>query len=247
MCDKEQLLGYLYGELQASDREVFDRHLTSCAACRKEVDALRGTRAQLALWAPPEPDLDFQIVRGAKPAAPAAASWWRFSPAWGLAAAALLVIAVSAAIANVEVRFESGGIAVRTGWGHTLEPATTEASAAIAADVLQRVDARVKELEGQLAARYNTSGLASPVAGPGRMSDAELLRIVRRLVAESEERQQGVLARQIVQVNRDVETARRADIDRLLIGIRQIQGTAAETFQRQRAIEDHLVRVGLQR
>ena len=56
-----------------------------------------------------------------------------------------------------------------------------------------------------------------------------------------------MLARQILQVNRDTETARRADIDRLLVAYRQLQGTNYDTSQRQKALEDHFVRVGLQR
>ena len=82
MCDKELLLDYLYGELEPSARETFDRHLTSCAECRAEVDGLRGTRVHLASWAPPEPDLGFQIVRGAKVTPMPAPRTWRPSPVW---------------------------------------------------------------------------------------------------------------------------------------------------------------------
>jgi len=247
MCDKELLLGYLYAELSAPDREAFDRHLVSCAECREEVDGLRATRTHLAAWAPPEPDLGFQVVRGPQAVAARPARGWHVSPAWGLAAAALLVLAVAGAIANVEVRVGSDGILVRTGWnrGPAVE-AELQTPAPVSAEDLQRVDERVKELESQLAARQNTVSPAPASADAGRMSDAEMQRYVRRLVAESEERQQGVLARQILQVNRDNETARRMDIDRLGRGMIQIQRTAAEASQRQRVFED-LVRVGLQR
>jgi hypothetical protein len=79
------------------------------------------------------------------------------------------------------------------------------------------------------------------------MSDADFVRLVRQMIEQSEERQQGLLARQILQMTRDVEVARRADFDRLGRGMQQIQQTTVETFQRQRALEDHFVRVGLQR
>jgi hypothetical protein len=79
------------------------------------------------------------------------------------------------------------------------------------------------------------------------MTDAEIARFVRHMINQSEERQQSVLARQILQINRDVETARRTDFDRLGRGMVEIQRTAVETFQRQKALEDHLLRVGLQR
>jgi anti-sigma factor RsiW len=252
MCDKELLLGYLYDELAPSDRQAFDRHLASCAECREEVDGLGGTRTHLMSWAPPEPDLGFQIVRSAKPAARDVppARWWRASPAWGLAAAAMLTLAVSAAIANVEVRAGSDGIVVRTGWNRRATGApgqTPAAQSAASASELQKVEARLKELESQLAARQTAAAPVVASAVVGRMSDADVVRLVRQLVSDSEQRQQVVLARQILQVNRDTETARRADIDRLLVAYRQLQGTNFETSQRTKALEDHVLRVGLQR
>jgi hypothetical protein len=247
MCDKELLLGYLYDELPPSDRQAFDRHLASCANCREEVDGLRGTRTHLASWAPPEPDLGFEIIRSAKPARGAAPRpWWRVSPAWGLAAAALLTVAASAAIANVEVRFGGDGVVVRTGWTRGDAPGQVPADLAgqTSTSEVQRLEARLKALEGQLAARQPAAVVPASV---GRMSDAEIVRYVRQQVSESEQRQRDVLARQILQVSRDTEVARRADIDRLLVAYRQLQGTNFETSQRTKALEEHFMRVGLQR
>ena len=79
------------------------------------------------------------------------------------------------------------------------------------------------------------------------MSDAELVRLVRQMIDASEERQQGVLARQILQINRDLQGVQRTDFERLGRVTEQLQRTAVETFQRQRALEDHVMRVGLQR
>lgn len=247
MCDKEVLLGYLYDELPPSDRQAFDRHLSSCADCREEVDGLRGTRTHLASWSPPEPDLGFEIIRSAKPAGGAAPGpWWRVSPAWGLAAAALLTVAVSAAIANVEVRLGGDGVVVRTGWnrGDAPEQVPADLAARTSTSEVQRLEARLKELEGQLAARQPAAVVP---AGVGRMSDADIVRFVRQQVSESEQRQQGVLARQILQVNHDTELARRSDIDRMLAAYRELQGASFQTSQRTKALEDHFMRVGLQR
>ena len=43
MCNKEQLVGYLYDELDAAERTTFEGHLATCAACRAEVGGLRRT------------------------------------------------------------------------------------------------------------------------------------------------------------------------------------------------------------
>jgi hypothetical protein len=247
MCDKELLLGYLYDELPPSDRQAFDRHLASCADCREEVDGLRGTRTHLASWAPPEPDLGFEIIRSAKPARGAAPGpWWRVSPAWGLAAAALLTVAASAAIANVEVRFGGDGVVVRTGWNRGDAPgrAPADLAARTSTSEVQRLEARLKELEGQLAARQPAAVVP---AGVGRMSDADIVRYVRQQVSDSEQRQQGVLASRLLQMSRDSAMARQNDMDRLLVAYRELQGTSFQTFQRTKALEDHFMRVGLQR
>lgn len=246
MCDKELLLGYLYDEISAADRKAFDAHLSTCAECRDEVTGLRGTRTSLMSWAPPEPDLGFEIVRSPKPAA-ARAAWWRLSPAWGLAAAAVLTLAVASAAANLEVKVGAEGLVVRTGWGRATEAATDQAPAGLAASasVVEKLEARMKELEGQLSSR--PAALTESATAVSRMSDAEIVRLVRQSISDSEQKQQGLLANQILQVNRDTETARRNDVDRMLTAYRQLQGASFETSQRVRAFEDHLVRVGLQR
>ncbi len=250
MCDKELLLGYIYDELTPSDRQGFERHLASCAECREEAGGLRGTRTHLMSWAPPEPDLGFQIVRSARPIE-APARRWRVAPAWGLAAAAVLTLAASAGMANVEVKVGSDGIAMRTGWNRGAAGEQAQAAQiAASTSALQKVQARLNELEGQLAARPATAALVPASAAAGRMSDAEraeLVRLMRQLVSDSEQRQQVVLARQILQVNHDTETARRADFDRLLVAYRQLAGTNYETSRSVKALEDHIVRVGLQR
>jgi septal ring factor EnvC (AmiA/AmiB activator) len=250
MCDQELLLGYLYGELPGTERDAFERHLKSCTDCRTEVDGLRTTRTYLESWTPPEPDLGFQVVRGPQASRPSA-RWWGLSPAWGLAAAAMLVGGISAAIANVEVTTAADGITVRTGWNRTAEPqgqvSAQNPQARTDAQRVAALEARLRELETQIASVRSAPPATPTNAVASRMSDAEMVRLVRQLIEQSEERQQGVLARQILQVNRDVETARRTDFDRLGRGMVEIQRTAVEAYQRQRAIEDHLARVGLQR
>jgi anti-sigma factor RsiW len=255
MCDTELLIDYLYGELAADQRHTFDLHLKSCADCRREIDGMRATRTTLQSWAPPEPDLSFEVVRAQRSESRASQrgesfrKWWGLSPAWGLAAAAMLVGALSAAIANVEVTYGGGDLTVRTGWNRAPVAQAQGAAAAEDPAALRReliaVSDRLARAERLLADQNKTN--VSTNAVPGRMTDAEIARFVRHMINQSEERQQSVLARQILQINRDVETARRTDFDRLGRGMVEIQRTAVETFQRQKVLEDHLLRVGLQR
>ena len=118
MCNTEQLVSYVYEELSASERAEFESHLSDCAECRQGLAELRGTRHLLASWAPPQPEFNFHIVRGAAaPAVPAPRRRFAFVPQWALsAAAALLLVAGAAAVANLEIRYGSDGLVVRTGW-----------------------------------------------------------------------------------------------------------------------------------
>jgi hypothetical protein len=258
MCNHERLLDYLYGEMAASDRNAFERHLHDCVDCRTEFAELGGTRLALASWSPPDPELGFRIVSRAQPEP--RRSLYQFRPALGLAAAAVLVLALAAAVANVEVRYDSNGFAVRTGWTNGAGDATNGgAPAALSATAaseqwkadLQLLDARLKQLEqgGERtvqAATLPADGTQGN-APAARMSDAELLRAVRNIIAESERRQQRELALRVTQVIRDFDAARAGDLARVEQGLRQIQGlTDAELIQHRNTL-NHLLRVTQQR
>ena len=106
--DKDTLVSYLYGEGGLEARRAVDAHLERCAACAREVQELRGMRATLAAWVPPDAELGFRIIR--EPAASAPRRWWQ-TPAWAPAAlAAGLVLALAA---SVEVEYSSGAVTIR--------------------------------------------------------------------------------------------------------------------------------------
>jgi hypothetical protein len=218
MCNNsEVIVGYLYGELPEQSRTDLEAHLSVCDACRGEVAALRATRGVLTAWAPPEPDFAFRIVRESQTPPHRR---FGFTPVWGFAAAAVLVLAAAAAIANVEVRYDSTGLVVRTGWApHASEavpvPGGIVATGLVApgaqpmsAVQIAALDKRLAQLEEQ--ARQAASGVQT-AAGP-RISDEEILRRVREIVRQSETRQQREMALQIAQVVRDVDRARVMDV-----------------------------------
>jgi hypothetical protein len=60
------------------------------------------------------------------------------------------------------------------------------------------------------------------------------------MIADSESRQEQVLARRITQVLRDVEGARRIDFDRTQRALAEVQGVVDTTMIRQRETENVL-------
>src|SRR5262245_13315231 len=131
MCNhKDDLVSYLYDDLDGAAGLAFERHLRDCAECRGELAAMRAVRADLLTWSPPEPDFAFRIVSEPKVLRPAIPSWrgW-FTPAAGFAAAAVLVLAAAAGLARVEVHNGPDGWTLRTGASFASAPASAVASA----------------------------------------------------------------------------------------------------------------------
>lgn len=236
MCDKDLLVGYVYDDISDMDRARFERHLRECAACRGEVSAMRGVRDDLATWVPPQPDLGFQITQARRPSLRA---WW--TPALGLAAAAVIVLAAALAVANVEVSYGANGFSVRTGWarggdagarvGEGVGVGVREGvrgredavlpAAQITPAVLTAMDRRLTLLETAIRSAARSSSQ--------RASDSEILRRVSDLLAQSESRQQQELALRIAQVIRDVDAQRLADLSRIQQGLGRIDAmTTAE-------------------
>jgi hypothetical protein len=245
MCDrKEQLIGFLYGELDPSEARVFEQHLFTCAECRVELEDLRATRGQIAAWTPPEPHLDFQIVRGPVPARPAPPRF-RVAPAWGLAAAASLVMAIGAAIANLDVRVGRDGLVVRTGWNRTAAidtPAGADTGEVRTVDwtqQAQQLDQRLREIE-QALARNRAESVQR--AGAPAMTDEELLQRVRDMLGQSETRQQRVLAARLAQITHDFDAQRRIDIAAVDQGMARLQNTSGAEVRQYRDLIQRMYR-----
>ncbi|MEP6995925.1 MAG: zf-HC2 domain-containing protein [Acidobacteriota bacterium] len=247
MCDsKELLVGFLYGELDAPARRTFEAHLETCAECRDELSELRVTRGQIALWTPPEADLGFRIV-GGPVAAPPPAPRFRIPPAWGLAAAALLVMAIGAAIANVEVRYGTGGLVVRTGWQHATD-ATVAAQGGDGAGVTtvdwktrtEQLDRRLRDLEAAISSRSQTGPVQS--ASVSGMSDAEVLQRVREMLGQSETRQQRLLAARVAEITSDFDARRRVDLAAVDQGMARLQNSSGAEVRQYRDLIQRMYR-----
>jgi hypothetical protein len=253
MCNTEQLVSYVYEELSASERVEFERHLSDCAECRQELAELRGTRHLLASWAPPQPEFNFHIVRGAAP--PAAPSRrLAFVPQWALSAAAALLLAAGvAAVANLEVRYGTDGLVVRTGWMHgpaagspSGAPAGNAAQAtpvSASSDQLQRnvelLAARLRDLEQAQAAQLTRAAAPARAA----ITAPEL----RRILAELESRQRTEMALQVSQVWKDFNAARVNDYTRLQDAVSRAQGVTNQQLRQHRDSIESLYRTASQR
>jgi hypothetical protein len=247
MCEeKESLITYLYEDGDDRERARFEAHLDACDECRAELETLRALRTGLAAWTPPERDLGFTIVRREVKAPP---RW--LVPALGFAAAAL-VLAASAAVANLEIRYGADGVTVRTGgWrsSPTEVPAgqaggSREAGGAEAAWRAE-LTALERRLRDDRSAERTSALTRTDLPAPSRRGaeSAELLRRVQALIAASEGRQQRELALRVAQVVRDFDRQRQTDLVTIQRGLGQIEGSAAEN----REVLNYLVRVSQQR
>ncbi len=236
-CEAEALVEYLYGEIDADTRARVDAHLASCAGCRETLDGMRGARAELAAWTVPERPLGFTIVPAdaVRPAA-LVRPWWASG---ALAAAAVILLAVAAAIANLEITYGSDGVTLRTGWSRppaaqaaAQQPASVPVAARAATPVSTPWRADLSELERRLRTEFKS---AAPPAGARAASlspdGAKLLQQVQDLIEQSELRQRRELALRMAQVVRDFDTQRQTDLVRIQQGIGQIEGSTAADRQ----------------
>ena len=244
MCDKERIVAYVYEELDRAERAEVEAHLKTCAECREEVAGLRSVRVDLASWAPPQPEFGFHIVRDRKPTW---REWW--TPAFGLAAAAVLLLAVAAAIANVDISYGTDGLHVRTGRGRAETPvaipvpgpartsAKTDAAAEEMRAVLASLDARVRQLESEPRA----PGLQQAALKSARQADAEILQHVQEWLAQSESKQRQELALRIAQVWRDVDAHRVADLNRIQQGFGRLDAITTQESAAHRDLANYIV------
>ena len=265
MCDKDLLVSYLYDDLADRDRVAFETHLRACEACREELNALRGVRADLISWAPPQPDFGFRVVREPKVVPMTPRSWraW-YTPAAGLAAAAVLVLAAASALAHVEIHRGPDGVTVRTGWS-AFAPARVDAgrgsfgetsqapvSTGVAPAQAPSVDpalvaAIVRRLDALESSARESSNLRNASTMSARASDAELFKRMRELLAQSETKQQGELALRIAQVIRDVDAQRVADLSQIQQGMRGIQRSVNDEAIGHRELTNYILSASKQK
>jgi anti-sigma factor RsiW len=239
------LVAYLYGDIDPSLRAAFATHLAGCPACRDELAAFGGVRERLGQWAVVEPELPIvsNVIPDATRPMAAARGWWRDIPAWAQVAAAFVFLGVAAGIANLDARFDRGGLTVRTGWSR-------DAGSPVRADESGNLAPWREEfaaLEARLRAdlRASTPAAVAPAGAGGRQAsslDAEALGRVRALISDSERRQQRELALRVAEIVREVNTQRQADLVRIDRTLGQLQTNTGVEVMRQRELLNYFLR-----
>jgi anti-sigma factor RsiW len=203
----ETLVAYLYDDIEPAARLAFESHLARCAACRRELDELAIVRGQLGEWKPPSLD---RVLSAGTPThdRKAHVAWWKEIPAWAQAAAAVLVLGASAGVANLQISYGAQGFSVRTGWMGTASPGGVAAPGANQAAPWR---ADVAALEQQVRDLRAATVAQAAAARPNADADA-VLRRVRTLIEQGEQRQQRELALRIAEVDTNVKAQRIADL-----------------------------------
>lgn len=255
---KDLLITYLYDEVTDAERQAAEAHLANCADCRADLDAFTGVRTALTEWDAPALGVHFRVV--AEPAE-RKRTWPRWWTAVPMAAAAVLVLAAAAALANLEVRRDAGGVVLRTGWGRgdAVTTASQASSGSPATSTLSVASATAPEawrtelaaLEQRLLRELSkpaatSAATATPAAGATRLSDQDLLRRVQQLIDEAELRQQRNLALRMTEVSRDAAVQREADLVQIRQGLGRLEGRSEAEAARAREMMNYIVRVSQQ-
>ena len=253
----ETIVAYLYGELTGTERTVFTRHLTRCTLCQEEIDALGDLRSGLAAWSPP--DTGAVVIRqaaierlvparvpaagpispGSERATPAAAPRpaWKNIPAWAQFAAAMLFMGMAAGIANLDITYNSDGVSVRTGWSSPMAAQSASGSPTVRVATQSDLATLAEQLRAEL---QPTVAPAAFAPAPASVSEEEIVRRIRALIRDSEQRQQRELALRVAELAQDAHAQRQADLVRIDRTLGALQSTTGSAVRRQEQLLNNL-------
>ena len=227
------------------------RSTRSCPACAQEVEGLRAVRRDLETWLPPEADLGFAIVQqpAAKVLRPTRWASVAAMPAWAKAAAAVLIMGIGVAIANLQVRYDAAGVSVSTGWLGTPPPPVLPSASVPAEDWRPALVSLERNLRDEMATVRRTDAAEPAVVRtttPAAVDTAAVLRRVQAMLDESEQRQRQELALRLTQHRREIDMTRQADWIRIGRSIDSLQGRTFKTEVGQQEMMNLFRRVSAQ-
>jgi hypothetical protein len=163
----DDLIAYLYGEASQAEAKDFQGHAQHCDSCRLELAAFGQVRGSIGEWrqqifsspALAEHSVTLSQIACASPprrrsALAAIREFFALSPLWMRAATAALSVGVCAlvfmALAQAEVRWDSGGFSLRTG---AQEARVVERTRTVEVEKPVKVGYSPEELEQMVAER----------------------------------------------------------------------------------------------
>ena len=242
----ETLVAYLYDDIDAATRTAFEAHLSSCTACRDELESLESVRHRLGAWSAPDAKLAIGSRQSTVNSRQATrSSWLPDVPAWAQAAAAILILGVAAGIANLDIRYNQDGLTVRTGWSPAAAAPAADAPTrgeTVSRPELVALEERLRTEVRALQSGAHAATAADPLAARNGV-DAEQLRRVRALLDESEKRQQRELALRVGEMLRDINAQRQADLVRIDRSLGLVENNLGVEVLKQRERVNYLMRV----
>ncbi len=220
-CDlpREELIGYLYDEVDAGKKAGIESHIGACPSCTQALEKLGRTRNLMRAWREEDPPASLVF-------APEKLPWWKgIIPGWrssrtlrwyapGLSLALAGVVLVMA-LSNFEADYDGrGGIHVklRLPWVTVPDPATavveTPLTRAELIQVQQRSQATIQEL-----------------------------------IDEGHQQQRLELGLILDQFALDLESQRRRDLQLVGRGLQEIEGSTESRFMRTEDLLHHLLAV----
>jgi hypothetical protein len=137
-CDEiqERLIELLYDEPGAASADsALQKHVNSCARCRKELEELQDTRKALKLWKDEEPLRPPAILRTEKPPRHAFGTAWQMVRFGAIAALVLLGVL---ALANTRITWNRQGLTFSTNLFSGGSPSADYYTKAEVRDILKR-------------------------------------------------------------------------------------------------------------
>jgi anti-sigma factor RsiW len=200
MCDeRERLIGYVYDEVDAPERNEVERHLESCAECRDEIRGLRRVRQDLLAWDVPEHGSVWQ------PFAPARLRpWWREVPAWAMAVAATIMFLIGAAGGVATHAFTDRPALAATQAAAPATPPAQVMPASISPADLETVRHEIADLRSEMDQRVRL--VSTHAATSAGVSDRDFQQV--RAMLNSGNQRDSQLMDVVFSLNRDLVTVK---------------------------------------
>jgi hypothetical protein len=159
----------------------------------------------------------------------------------------MVCLGVGLGAANLRITYGAQGLSLQTGWLQQTAPAAAS-TPADAAPWRAELTALQERLRSEMAQARSmpaaaTNEMSGPSAGVAPAADPDrdaLVRQVRALIGQSEQRQQRELALRIGDLSNDVQAQRRADLSRIERSIGLVQNSTGMEVLRQREMLNSL-------